>query len=428
MCAGAGAVRTLAGEQAILANQGNQVAFFRSRTVNLLNLHYAIHSIALSGGASFFAVYLLKAGISAPWIFTAIALILAGRFVIRPIIVPIAVKTGMRALVIAGTVLTALQYPLLAEVHGLGAALVALRVVGSIGDTLYWSTYHAYFAALGNQEHRGSEVSAREAVAALVGIVSPLVTGWALVAFGPMVAFGATSLLLLLAALPLFFTPEVRIAAKAPGAFRAAIPGVKLFLADGWIAAGYHFVWQIALFLSLGESFMAFGGALALAALVGAVAGLLLGRLIDAGGGERAVLFAIGALVVTTLLRAAAPGHAALAVFANALGALVVCLYIPTVMTAVYNQAKRSPCTLRFHVATEGGWDVGGAAWLLLSALLAATGAPLSIALLLPLIGAAFLFVELRGYYARHPRLAEVVLPDPLAQNAIVNLGESAGG
>jgi DHA1 family inner membrane transport protein len=403
------------------------MAFFRSKTVNLLNLHYAIHSIALSGGASFFAVYLLKAGVSVPQVFIVVAFILAGRFVVRPVIVPIAVRTGMRMLVIAGTILTAMQYPLLAEVHGLGPALLALCVVAALGDTLYWSTYHAYFAALGNHEHRGSEVSAREAVAALVGIVSPLVTGWALVAFGPLVAFGATSALLLLAALPLLFTPDVPVAAHAPGAFRAAIPAMKLFLADGWIAAGYYLVWQIVLFLSLGESFMAFGGALALAALVGAVAGLFLGRLIDAGGGERAVTYAIGTLVITTLLRAAAPGHAVLAVIANALGALVVCLYIPTVMTAVYNQAKRSPCTLRFHVATEGAWDVGGAAGVLLAALLAATGFSLSVALLLSLIGAAFLFSELRRYYARHPRLPEVAVPDPLAQNAIVNLGESAG-
>jgi len=403
------------------------MAFFRSRTVNLLNVHYGIHAIALSGGASFFAVYLLKAGVSLPGVLVSIALILAGRFVVRPIIVPIAVKTGMRALVIAGTVLTALQYPLLAEVHGLGPALVALCVVAALGDTLYWSSYHAYFAALGNHEHRGSEVGAREAVAAVVGIASPLLTGWALVAFGPLVAFGATSVLLLLAALPLMFTPDVLVAAHAPGAFHAAIPGMRLFLADGWIAAGYYFLWQIALFLSLGESFVAFGGALALAALVGAVAGLFLGRLIDAGHGEKAVLYAIGTLVATTLLRAFAPSHALLAVIANALGALVVCLYMPTLMTAVYNQAKRSPCTLRFHVATEGAWDVGGATGLLLSAALAVWGVPLSVALLLPLVGAVVLFVELRRYYAQHPRLEEIALPDPLAQNAIVTLGESAG-
>ena len=401
------------------------MAFFRSKTVNLLNLHYGIHAIALSGGGAFFAVYLLKSGVSIPWVLASLALILAGRFIIRPIVVPIAVRSGMRALVIAGTCLTALQYPLLAEVHGLGPALFVLCLVAALGDTFYWSSYHAYYAALGNHEHRGSELGAREALAALVGIVSPLVTGWALVAFGPRVAFGATAAILLFGALPLFWTPDVVVVRRAPGAYRAAIPGMKLFLADGWIAAGYFFVWQIALFLSLGESYVAFGGALALAALVGAVAGLFLGRLIDAGHGQRAVSFAIGALVITTVLRAFAPGHALLAIVANALGALVVCLYIPTLMTAVYNQAKRSPCTLRFRVATEGSWDVGGAAGCLLAALLAAAGVLLSAAILLPLVGAAALFVLLRRYYATH-RVTGVAVPDPLAQNAIVNSGESA--
>jgi hypothetical protein len=42
-------------------------------------------------------------------------------------------------------------------------------------------------------------------------------------------------------------------------------------------------------------------------------------------------------------------------------------------------------------------------------------------------VGAVVLFVELRRYYAQHPRLEEIALPDPLAQNAIVTLGESAG-
>ena len=403
------------------------MAFFRDRAVNLLNLHYGIHSIALSGGGAFFAVYLLKAGVSLPWVLASLSLILAGRLLIRPVVVPIAVHSGLRALVIAGTCLTALQYPLLAAVHGVGVGLFALCVVASLGDTFYWSGYHAYFAALGNHEHRGSEVGAREAIAALVGIVSPLVTGWALFTLGPAVAFGATALILLSAAFPLLWTPDIVVPRHVPHAIRGAIPGMQLFLADGWIAAGYHFVWQIALFLSLRQSYVAYGGALALSALVGAAAGLLLGRHIDAGHGRSAVAYALGVLVLTTIMRAAAPGHALLAITANALGALVVCLYIPTLMTAVYNQAKRSACTLRFHVATEGAWDVGGASGCLVAALLAASGVSLSVAILLSLLGAGGLFVLLRRYYASHPAVT-VAPPDPLAQNAIVNLGETGAG
>jgi hypothetical protein len=52
------------------------MAFFRNNAVNLLNLHYGIHSIALGGGAAFFAVYLLKSGIPVPMVFVSLALIL----------------------------------------------------------------------------------------------------------------------------------------------------------------------------------------------------------------------------------------------------------------------------------------------------------------------------------------------------------------
>ena len=68
------------------------MAFFRDRTVNLLNLHYGMYAIALSGGGSFFVVYLVEAGLSASLALASLALILAGRFVIRPIVVPLAVR------------------------------------------------------------------------------------------------------------------------------------------------------------------------------------------------------------------------------------------------------------------------------------------------------------------------------------------------
>ncbi len=382
------------------------MAYFRNNAVNLLNLHYAIHSIAMTGAGAFFAAYLLKAGLSASGVFLTFAAILMGRFLIRPMIVGLAVRFGMRLLIIAGTLLSALQYPLLAEVHGVGPALYALVAIGCVADTFYWPSYHSYFSRVGDDEHRGHQISAREAVAALVGVVSPLVTGFLLVTFGPKIAFGVTALVVAAAAVPLLFTPEIRIAQTAPGAFRAALPGVLLFFGDGFAGAIYVFVWQIALFLSLSESFMAFGGALAIAAIVGAFGGMYLGRYIDNTGGRRAVLIACGAVAIIILMRAAATRDPALAVFANALSALGGCLYIPTVMTVVYTLAKNSPCTLRFHVATEAGWDLGGASGLVIAAAMSWFAVPLWAILLVGLAGITFQFVLLRGHYAQ--RMAAV--------------------
>jgi len=377
------------------------MAFFRNSTINLLNLHYGIHSIALSGGAAFFAIYLLKSGIPVAGVFVVVALILLGRFAIRPIVIGLAARSGLRVMVVAGTLLSALQYPVLAEVRGVGVVLAVLIAVSAVGETVYWTTYHAYFAALGDDELRGQQIGVREAIAAVVGIASPLATGWVLVAFGPRVAFGATTVIAALAALPILFAPKVAVARHVPGAFRAAVTGMLLFAADGWTAAGYVFVWQIALFVSLGESLLGYGAALAFAALVGAVGGLVLGRHIDAGHGKQAVWWVFATVALIAALRAVATGNAGLAVLANALGALGGCLYIPTLMTAVYTLAKRSPCTLRFHVAAEGAWDVGGAGGLLAAALATGFGMPLSVSILFSLAGIGSITVMLRHYYAR---------------------------
>ena len=169
------------------------MAFFRNTTVNLLNLHYGVHALALSGGGAFFAVFLLRAGVPAHGVLASLAAILVGRFFIRPWVLVLGKRYGLKPLVIAGTILTALQYPLLAEVQGVGWPLLVLCLVSSLGDTFYWTSYHAYFASLGDAEHRGHQIGAREALAAVVGIAAPLLTGWALVTLGPRIAFGATA-------------------------------------------------------------------------------------------------------------------------------------------------------------------------------------------------------------------------------------------
>jgi len=306
----------------------------------------------------------------------------------------------VKPLLIAGTIVTSLQYPLLADVDGIGVGLLVVCAASAIGDTFYWTNYHAYFAALGDAEHRGHQVGAREAVAAVVGVIGPLATGWSLTALGPRIAFGAAAAVMMLAALPIVWTPNVAVPQETSGTLRTAMPGILLFAADAFIAGSYVFVWQIALFLSLGESFSAFGGAMALAAFAGAVGGLLLGRLVDAGHGTRVAIVALVTMVASTMLQAVSVGNAPLAVLANASGALVACLYVPVLGTAIYNQAKRSPCTLRFHIATEAGWDLGGASALLVAAGLLHAGVPIGTCLLLSLLGTLASFYLLRTYFS----------------------------
>ena len=379
------------------------MAFFRNDTVNWLNLHYAIHALALSGSEAFLASFLLSAGVPAPAVLSAVAAIFAIRFLIRVLVLPLARRFGLRAVVIAGTLVSAAQYPVLAEVHGVGGPLVALCAIAAVGDSLYWTGYHAYFAALGDTEHRGHQIGAREAVATVFAILGPLATGWTLTALGPRIAFGVTAGVMALGALPLLRTPDVAVADHAPGAFRAALLGVMIYAADGWTAAGYFYVWQIALFRSVGERFAAYGGAMALAALAGAASGLALGRLIDLGHGRRAVWLGVGSIGAGVVLRAAGAGHPVLAVIATAAGAVAIALYVPTVMTAVYNQAKAAPCVLRFSMATEGGFDIGCAGGCMTAAAALWTGLPIAWAILPALAGTGAMTMLLRRAYRLSP-------------------------
>jgi DHA1 family inner membrane transport protein len=375
--------------------------FFKSRAVNLLNFHYLFTSAAISGGGAFYAIWLLKAGLPLPGVLAALALVFAARFVMRLIVLPIAIRTGLKPLVIAGTLVMALVYVALAHVTGANMTLARLVLVSASADVLYWPTYHAYFAALGEEEHRGRHLGVREAASALIGVVSPLAFAALLVGLGPNAAFNFSAGIQLLAALPLAFTPPVTVARRAPGALRAALPGALLFLGDGLTQSGFVALWQLVLFLALSRDVLHYGGAQAVAALAGAIGGLVLGRWIDAGAGRRAVWLAIAAMSVVILLRAGAPMHPVLAVAANTLGALASCLYTPTLMTAMYNQSKRSPDAMRFQLVAEGGWDVGAIIGLLAMAALMALGLAPSATILVSLAGLALGFVLLRRYYAK---------------------------
>jgi hypothetical protein len=375
------------------------MAFLANKTVNRLHLHSAIYVLASAGGGVFFGAFLLKAGTSIPAILCAYALINLGRFCLRPLVLTAAKRVGLRPIVVFGTVLLGLQDPVLAQGHGVGWALLALCAVATLGETFYWTAYHTYYGQVGDAEHRGHQTSAREAVAAVVGIVAPVAGGWALATLGPQAAFGAVALVQILAVLPLLGMPNVSVPPEVEAPYVGVEPGFWMYLANGWIGAGTAVVWQVVLFVSLSQSFTAFGGAMALAALASAMLGLVLGRRLDGGKGVHAAWLSFAVLTVTIVLRAVADTPA-LAVAANAMGAFVATIYYPTHMTAAYNMAARAPCPLRFQMAWEAGWDIGRGAACLVAAGLIALGATPQATLLLSLIGVVAMLVLLRRYYA----------------------------
>ena len=69
-------------------------------------------------------------------------------------------------------------------------------------------------------------------------------------------------------------------------------------------------------------------------------------------------------------------------------------------MTRVYNLAKESPCPLRFHMATEAGWDLGATGGCLAAAALLWNGASFATPLLLAAPAAVVAAIMLASSYA----------------------------
>ncbi|HEY1753669.1 MAG TPA: MFS transporter [Caulobacteraceae bacterium] len=389
------------------------MAFFGNDAVNRVNIHYAIQALAQGAGGTLAFAFLLHAGVSVPMTFVWFAGMLAGRFVLRPLILPIGKRWGLKPLMIAGVLLNAVQFPTYAAVHGLGWPLLLNGALGAVASTLYWPSYNAYFASIGDAEHRGHQVGIREAVSTVIGIVAPLIGAWLILVAGPFWMFGAVAAVEALSALPLLAAPNVMPPREASGGWRAAREGEVLFLVYWWQGACIYYVWQVALFVSLGSSIGAFGGAMALAALVGAILTALFGRHIDRGGGRRTAVLACFVTTALTLTQAFAFGHLWLAVAANVLSAVATALIVPAISTPLYNLSQASPCAFRYNIATEGAGDIGAGSAVLTAAAISALGGSLSLVLLSAMPAIVGVFWMLWRYYGAHPSAGGVeIVPE----------------
>jgi MFS transporter, DHA1 family, inner membrane transport protein len=362
------------------------MTIFLNRDLNHLAVHATLHTLAWCFCGLFSGVFLLRVGLSLPQIYLAFAATLALRCALRPLVLRVAPAIGLRRTLMIGTFLFALPFPLLALVHGVGMALGLVCVLAALGEVFYWTSYHACFAALGDTKTRGSQVAAREVLGALAGIVGPAAGGLVLAEFGPWPAFIAASAIHIAAIVPLAYVGEPVIVRMLPGSlYGTAKSGVWLFVSDGWITATAATAWSVIMFRAAGARFDAFGGLLAAAALAGALSGMVLGRFIDAGHARRLTLVNAVILAASLVLKSIC-GDEPVAVIAVALGTTMLGgLHIPTLMSALYDEAKAAPCPLHFQFAAEGGWDVGGALSCLAAAALCAADLPLQLAIILAL-------------------------------------------
>jgi MFS transporter, DHA1 family, inner membrane transport protein len=344
--------------------------FFANSDINRIYMHSALQCFATNAGATFIYVYLLKAGIPLPIVFLIIALVVLSRPLLRLAVLPIVLRFGLRKVLLFGTILDASSYLILGHVHGLDYWLIFYITASALGTTFYWTCYHSMVARLGDEEHRGAQVSAREAIYALTGIIGPLFGGLMLTFVGPNAAFMSAGLIYALAALPVLTGHELPVERDLQITRAHRLFAFGFAFSDGLVAASVNFMWRIVLFKSLGESFQAFGGALALAGVAGALMGLVVGRMIDLGHHKRSYQLGLTAMVAVILVEANGFVTPWGALLATMLSAIAGPLYMSSIMVPFYNVGKASGCTLRFNISGENGFDSGAGLGCLIAALL----------------------------------------------------------
>jgi DHA1 family inner membrane transport protein len=390
------------------------MSFFANANINRLSIHSALYQLAYTSSALFAGAFLLHLGLSATAVFVVAGAILVLRLILRPI-VPVLVRIiGLKRTLILGTLLSAVRYPALAFVHGNGTALVVFCALAASGTVLYWPCFHAYFAALGDIERRGSQVGIRQILSAGASVLGPALGGAMLGSFGPWAAFAMAAAITLLSIVPIQDLADAHVATVAPPAtYSAAKIGVMLFATDGFYVNASVWAWLIIIFLAVEEHFTAFGAVLAAVALAGAISGVVLGRLIDLGHARR-IIWINAALVCSAIIARTVCGMDQIIVVVVAIGSTMLSgLYYLPLMTAVYNQAKLSPCPFRFHIAAEGGWDIGGVLSCLIAVAIVEAGAPLQAVIILALPAIVVQTCLLDYSYATLEREKLSILPNP---------------
>lgn len=371
-----------------------------------LYLHSGLQSFVEAGGGIFVAGFLVSRGFSFPAALASFALILLSRLALRPLALPLALRFGVRSVLMIGVVIRAASFAMLPFVHEVGPLLVLFLAVSGLGSVLYWTAWHAFLPALTDSGRGGQQVSMQQATSALVGIVAPAAGGLLLAHGGALAAFTVITVLQLASALPLLGAPNPAIDPAAVLPADTATRARRLYFHEGFHSGCSVVIWNLALFASLGEHFDQFGAAMAAAGIAAAAGSLFVGRLIDGGRPRHSLVIAYGLAALALAAKGTALGHPLLAVGATALGALVVPMTSTAMLAPLYAMARQGPCLLRFSMASEGGWDMGCALASFLAAALLAAGAGFRLPILMGLAAIAAMAWMLDRWYTNRPQAA----------------------
>jgi MFS transporter, DHA1 family, inner membrane transport protein len=369
---------------------------FGNADFNRIYLHSALRFFADTAASGFIFAFLLKTGLPLPYVFLVITATAALRFLLRQLVLPLVLRVGLRPVMVTGLAFSAASYAVLPMVSGIGLWLVIWIILDALGSSLFWSCYHTFITQLGDADKRGAQISMKEAINTVSGIIAPAIAAALLTFVSAFAAFLFFASIMVLSIIPLIAVTNVSVQKTVTMGKSKVSAGRNFFMSDGMIA-GADRMWQTGIFITLGSSYMVYGGVLAFASLVGAGASVFIGRLMDREHARPTLFWVYAATSSLLLFNAFAYSNVSTVIVASILGAIIGPIFYPVMMTPIYNLSKSSECPLRFHIKTEGGWDIGYGATGLIAAAATATGMSLTWPLLIGFAGSLLGYTILSG-------------------------------
>jgi MFS transporter, DHA1 family, inner membrane transport protein len=361
---------------------------FANSNFNKLLVHSALVFIAETAAGAFVFAYLLKTGLPLHFVLLSMTGVTVLRFVLRQMVLATVLRIGLLKNLIIGLMATALSYAVLPQVSGIDGWLALWIFLHAFGAAFYWPCYHAYVTLLGDAEKRGAQMSMKEAINTVAGIIGPAIAALLLTFTTPAIAFSFFAVVLAMSVLPLARAQNIEVQRDAVLDPQKARTGRDFFITDGLIASTYMMT-LAGIFITFGSSYLNLGGALTLAGLAGAAASIFIGPMMDNRRARPTLFWVYAAIGLFLAFNSVAYAYVLPALIASVIGAILGPIWYPVMMTPLYNLSKSSECPLRFHIKSEGGWDIGCGAGCAIAAAAVYSGLSLTWPLLLGVVACA---------------------------------------
>ncbi len=290
----------------------HHLKFLANRELDELYISIALRYFGLSMISIFVPIYLIKLDYS---LFSVLLFLGLSNLVHALFVIPaakVASRFGCKHTILFSIPVTILFFFMLYSLEAYHWSIYLLALVKGIYNSHYWLGYHVDFSTFTDKKNRGSEIGFANIVSTIVHVLGPTIGGFILVFLGFKLLFIFVSVLLVLSAIPLFFSKDGHSAFNfsIAGIFKGRkirdYVGFSAYAVEGGINMA---IWPLYIFFAVLNNYSTLGLVSSLSLFTSLIFSFFIGRwtdikrklLLKIGSFLNAIVWVIRIMVTTSL-------------------------------------------------------------------------------------------------------------------------------